>query len=84
MKKAIYRLLILAILGGAGYAGYRYYKQMPARQEAGDGQPDGILLADNNFINLRDERLDPAFHGGSGNVGRRLGIVEGEKRPRVE
>src|SRR5688572_8002848 len=33
MKKAIYRLLILAILGGAGYAGYRYYKQMPTRQD---------------------------------------------------
>jgi hypothetical protein len=52
---------------------------MPAGQETGYGQPDGVLLSDNNFTNLRDQRLDPAFHGGSGNVGRVVGIVECEK-----
>ena len=33
MKKAIFRTLGLAILVAAGYAGYRFYKQMPTRQE---------------------------------------------------
>jgi hypothetical protein len=33
MKKAIFRTLGLAILVVAGYAGYRFYKQMPTRQE---------------------------------------------------
>jgi Barrel-sandwich domain of CusB or HlyD membrane-fusion len=33
MKKAIYRTLGLAILVGGGWYGYRYYKQMPERQD---------------------------------------------------
>ena len=33
MKKAIYRTLGLAILVAGGWYGYRYYKQMPARQD---------------------------------------------------
>jgi hypothetical protein len=33
MKKAIIRILGLAILVAAGYGGYRYYNQMPQRQE---------------------------------------------------
>ncbi len=33
MKKVIIRILGLAILVAAGYGGYRYYKQMPQRQE---------------------------------------------------
>jgi multidrug efflux pump subunit AcrA (membrane-fusion protein) len=32
MKKAIFRLIVLAILVGAGYGVYRYFKQGPARQ----------------------------------------------------
>ena len=34
MKKAIYRTLGLAILVAGGWYGYRYYKQMPARQDS--------------------------------------------------
>jgi len=33
MKKAIFRTLGLAILVAGGWYGYRYYRQMPARQE---------------------------------------------------
>jgi HlyD family secretion protein len=33
MKKAIYRTLGLAILLAGGWYGYRYYRQMPARQD---------------------------------------------------
>ncbi|HUI58514.1 MAG TPA: efflux RND transporter periplasmic adaptor subunit [Bryobacteraceae bacterium] len=33
MKKAIYRLLMLAILAAGGWYGYRWYKQMPSHQE---------------------------------------------------
>ena len=33
MKKAIFRILGLAIVVAVGYGGYRFYKQMPARQE---------------------------------------------------
>ena len=33
MKKAIYRTLVLAILVAGGWYGYRYYKQMPERQD---------------------------------------------------
>jgi hypothetical protein len=33
MKKVIVRIVVLAILVAAGYGGYRYYKQMPQRQE---------------------------------------------------
>jgi HlyD family secretion protein len=34
MKKAIFRLIVLAILAGAGYGGYRFYKQMPTRLDS--------------------------------------------------
>ena len=34
MKKAIFRLFGLAILAAGGWYGYRYYKQMPSRQES--------------------------------------------------
>lgn len=34
MKKAIYRLLGLAILAACGWYGYRYYKQLPSHQES--------------------------------------------------
>ena len=34
MKKAIYRTLGLAILVAGGWYGYRYYKQMPERQDS--------------------------------------------------
>jgi len=34
MKKAIYRSLGLAILAACGWYGYRYYKQLPSRQES--------------------------------------------------
>jgi len=34
MKKAIVRLIVLAIFVAAGWGGYRYYKQMPARMES--------------------------------------------------
>jgi len=33
VKKAIYRLIGLAILLGIGYGGYRFFKQLPERQE---------------------------------------------------
>src|SRR5215467_3699083 len=33
MKKVIFRLIGLAILAGAGYGGYRFFKQLPERQE---------------------------------------------------
>ena len=33
MKKAIYRILALAILAGGGWYGYRWYKQLPSHQE---------------------------------------------------
>jgi HlyD family secretion protein len=33
MKKAIFRVLGLVILAGAGWGGYRYYKSMPERQD---------------------------------------------------
>ena len=33
MKKAIFRLIVLAILGGGVYGGYRYYKTMPERTD---------------------------------------------------
>ena len=33
MKKAIYRILTLAILAAAGWYGYRWYQQLPSRQE---------------------------------------------------
>src|ERR1051326_1071509 len=33
MKKVIYRLIGLAILAGAGFGGYRFFKQLPERQE---------------------------------------------------
>jgi multidrug efflux pump subunit AcrA (membrane-fusion protein) len=33
MKKAIFRLIGLAILAGAGWGGYRFFKQLPERQE---------------------------------------------------
>src|SRR5258708_23023936 len=33
MKKAIFRLIGLAILAGAGWGGYSYYKSLPDRQE---------------------------------------------------
>src|SRR3954451_14314263 len=33
MKKVIYRLLGLAILAGAGWGGYSYYRSLPDRQE---------------------------------------------------
>jgi hypothetical protein len=33
MKKAIYRTLVLAILVAGGWYGYRYYRQMPERQD---------------------------------------------------
>ena len=33
MKKAIYRLLMLAILAAGGWYGYRWYKQLPSHQE---------------------------------------------------
>jgi HlyD family secretion protein len=33
MKKAIVRIFGLAILAGAGWSGYHYYKQLPQRQE---------------------------------------------------
>src|SRR5215467_2036437 len=34
MKKVIFRLLGLAILAGAGWGGYSYYKSLPDRQES--------------------------------------------------
>jgi HlyD family secretion protein len=34
MKKVIYRLIVLAILAGAGWGGYRFYKQMPTRLDS--------------------------------------------------
>src|SRR2546426_2583503 len=34
MKKVIFRLAIVAVLGAAGWGGYRYYKQMPERQDS--------------------------------------------------
>ena len=43
-------------------AGQVFDEQMPARQQAGDGQADGVFFADDDFTDLRDERLDPAFH----------------------
>ena len=33
MKKAIFRLFVLAILAAAGWSGYRFFKQLPERQE---------------------------------------------------
>jgi multidrug resistance efflux pump len=33
MKKAIIRLVVLAILAGGGWYGYRWYKQLPSHQE---------------------------------------------------
>ncbi len=33
MKKAIFRTSVLAILVAGGWYGYRYYKQMPERQD---------------------------------------------------
>src|ERR1017187_5313811 len=33
MKKALYRILTLAILAAAGWYGYRWYQQLPSRQE---------------------------------------------------
>ena len=33
MKKALYRILTLAILAAAGWYGYRWYRQLPSRQE---------------------------------------------------
>lgn len=33
MKKVIFRVLILAVLAGAGWRGYRYFKSLPDRQE---------------------------------------------------
>jgi HlyD family secretion protein len=33
MKKAIFRVLILVVLAGAGWRGYRYFKSLPDRQE---------------------------------------------------
>src|SRR5438105_292954 len=33
MKKALFRFIGLAILAGAGYGGYRFFKQLPERQE---------------------------------------------------
>jgi multidrug resistance efflux pump len=33
MKKAIYRVLALAILAGGGWYGYRWYKNLPSHQE---------------------------------------------------
>src|ERR1039458_4604340 len=33
MKKAIFRIVILGILGGGGWYGYRWYKQLPSHQE---------------------------------------------------
>src|ERR1022692_2682411 len=33
MKKAIYRLLALAILAGGGWYGYQWYKKLPSHQE---------------------------------------------------
>ncbi|MBS1854535.1 MAG: HlyD family efflux transporter periplasmic adaptor subunit [Acidobacteria bacterium] len=33
MKKAIFRLFVLAILAGAGWGGYRYFKSLPERQD---------------------------------------------------
>src|SRR4051794_23442250 len=33
MKKAIFRVVMLAILAGAGWRGYVYFKSMPSRQE---------------------------------------------------
>ena len=33
MKKAIFRLFGLAILAAAGWSGYRFFKQLPERQE---------------------------------------------------
>ena len=34
MKKAIFRVFVLVILAGAGYAGYRYYKTLPERTDS--------------------------------------------------
>jgi HlyD family secretion protein len=34
MKKAIIRLIVLAVLAGAGWGGYRLYKQIPSRMES--------------------------------------------------
>jgi HlyD family secretion protein len=34
MKKAIFRLIVLAILAGAGWGGYRYYKSLPTRLDS--------------------------------------------------
>ena len=33
MKKAIIRVIVLAVLAGAGWRGYRYFKSLPSRQE---------------------------------------------------
>jgi multidrug resistance efflux pump len=33
MKKVISRLIVLLVLGGAGYGGYRYYKSLPERTD---------------------------------------------------
>src|SRR5438105_14601730 len=33
MKKALFRFIGLAILAGAGYGGYKFFKQLPERQE---------------------------------------------------
>ncbi|MDE3166150.1 MAG: hypothetical protein KGN36_10110, partial [Acidobacteriota bacterium] len=33
MKKAIFRVLVLAVLAGAGWGGYKYYKSLPERQD---------------------------------------------------
>lgn len=35
---------------------------MPTGQEAGNGKPDRISFADNDFADLSDERLDTGFH----------------------
>src|SRR5215467_7749067 len=33
MQKVIFRLIGLAMLAGAGWGGYRFFKQLPERQE---------------------------------------------------
>ena len=49
--------------GGLADPGEILDEQVAAGHQAGNGEPDGFLLPEDDFTDLRYERLNPAFHG---------------------
>src|SRR5947208_16225042 len=64
MKKIIYRVVGLVILGGVGWGGYLYYKTIPERQESvpvTKVQKSDVLIRAYSRGELKPARVQPLY-----------------------